>query len=83
VERDVTELFPRELVACIRDGRSPSNDELGALTEKLWKESISFWNASPPGVAIKAAAVAFSGAQSMRCPSLDRDLDREQERRAA
>ena len=66
----MTDLFPRELVACIRDGRSPNSEELGALTEKLWNESISFWNANSTGLAIKMAGVALSGAHSRHCHSL-------------
>ena len=37
----VERLFPRALVACIGEGRTPKPDELMALTDKVWREAFS------------------------------------------
>lgn len=32
-------LFPRALLACIGEGRSPDRQELAAITERVWREA--------------------------------------------
>lgn len=32
-------LFPRALVACIREARPPTSQELASMAEKIWRET--------------------------------------------
>lgn len=36
----VERLFPRALIACIRDARPPTPKELASMAEKIWREAF-------------------------------------------
>ena len=33
-------LFPRALIACIREARPPTSQELASMAEKIWREAF-------------------------------------------
>jgi hypothetical protein len=57
----VDQLFPRALLACIGEDRSPAPDELRALADKIWREAISHLTAGTPSQALDAAHAALTG----------------------
>ena len=55
-------MFPRALVACIREARLPHGHELAAMSEKVWDEALA--PASIPRgreLAVIAARFALTG----------------------
>jgi len=34
-------MFPRPLLACIKEGRTPDPIELACMTEKVWREAFA------------------------------------------
>ncbi len=53
--------FPRGLIACIRDGRSPLPEEVISLSSKLWDEGLSYRSPLRPELAQSLAEVALVG----------------------
>ena len=58
---DVRRLFPRALISCIRDGRSPRPEEVVCTSEKLWREGVAFLGVSSREIADTLARIALSG----------------------
>ena len=56
-------IFPAALVACIRDGRQPTTDEIDLLAEKIWRESIKYWPSFEPDT---ARVLVCSGLQYLK-----------------
>lgn len=54
-------LFPRGLIACIRDGRSPLPEEVISLSDKLWDEGLSHQVPGRLELAQSLARVALGG----------------------
>jgi hypothetical protein len=58
-------LFPRALVACIKEGRSPDSEEVTDLAAKIMREAFGQrHNLSTQSAAKRLARVAFSGDRS-------------------
>lgn len=55
-------LFPRALLACIAEGRSPRQHELATITDKVWLEAFRRGVGSHQS-AINVAHVALTGAR--------------------
>jgi len=57
----VENLFPRALLACIGEGRSPEPREISLLAEKIWREAVSRRSSGEFRQALGAARMALIG----------------------
>lgn len=62
-------LFPRAVVACIREGRQPDSAEVARVTERVWAEAVSFCAPDQHDLAERFAFAALGG-----CPALSKHL---------
>lgn len=64
-------LFPRALLVCIREGRSPHAHELASMADKLWDEALApRERETERSVAADMARVALEGDQPAEQPPL-------------
>lgn len=58
-------MFPRAVIACIREGRQPSIEEVAGVTETVWAEGVSFFSSGQHELAEKFAFAALGGSPAL------------------
>lgn len=56
----MAEVYPPVLIACIRDGKFPTDIEVEQVATKTWEEGVRFLNASSPSLAFHLVRQALS-----------------------
>ena len=64
----MTSIYPVALIACIRDGRRPRDNEVEQIARKTWEEGARFLETTTPAMTSRLVIRALSqqaGAQGL------------------